>query len=715
MLFHGNMQSLASIQCTGIASSTLFKVNWRLSNAGQPYEASNVFYSTTQPITIPNLTNNATYTWDMVSMNSNGIIKGTSNSTVATLPTVMGRIGGSNSPTAVNNHCTFGSTGVLGDFTFGSAQAVTGDRMYLMQTICQPGVNANFSSDFVGIYDATSSAASYVNFNFNSGLAKRIPFSDSNKVNLFTCYDPLGKYVWSTYLQVCPGQTNVPSLANRVYDTCASANGTTAFAGSFGSSNMQVFCNGVSFGSSNLFNSLASGTYSGFVLGLNSRTGIPSYGLRLNAVNIRLANKPSDNSLYIAAYLASSTGNRLYYGGFDLFGNGSFTDYVDATATTTGGSGIVLMNIVNGVPQTPKITITNYYGTFLQSLKTDSSGNVFISFITNNVDNTAFSITDSTGTPKSVIFNSSTAQTRNNCIVKLNSTLVYQWTTLTQLQLDNINASPPNTATSTGSMMCLIDVTPAGNVVAAFAPGTVYSSNASKVTMCSSYKVETAVNGISANSSSTIGYRNPTTALPSSFVNSTFLLRLDGTNGGVISHTGFAQTDPSTTNVGAAMVPMSIACSAQENFVLGWKVFYNSMNANSPPYAYTYQNSNATEVTLCTSSNYGLNNLFGTNAFNWGQFGRQYVTGFDSNTKCSWESGILPFDGNTSQSGELSIGLSVTDNTYVASTWVGSYFTSYGFYDLGMRSIAHQAPVMVNRYNYTDRSFVTFGSNGAIV
>jgi hypothetical protein len=708
------MQSLASIQCTGIAGSSLFKVNWRLSNAVQPYEASNVLYSMTQPITIPNLTNNATYTWDMMSMNSNGTIKGTSNSTVAMLPTVMGRIGGSNNRLIANNACTFGSASSSRDFTFGSAQAVTGDRMYLMQTICQPGVNASVSSDFVGIYDAASSAASYVGF--NSGLAKRIPFNDSNMVNLFTCYDPFGKYVWSTYLQVCPGQTNVPSLANRVYDTCASLNGTTAFAGSFGSSNMQVFCNGGAFGSSNLFNSMASSTYSGFILGLNSKTGTPSYGLRINAINVRLANKPSDNSLYIAAHSASLTGNRLYYGGFDLFGNGSFTDYVDATVPIPG-YGIVLMNVVNGVPQTPRITISSSYGAILQSLKTDSAGNVFISFIaTNNNTTSAFSITDSTGTKNNVMFNSSTGSYRYNCIVKLNSTLAYQWTTFTQLQLDSINASPPNTATSTYSSMCVIDVTPAGNVVAAFAPDTVYNSNVSSVTACSSYKVETAVNGNIANSSNTISYLDPTTGLLPPFVNAVFLLRLDGSNGGVISHTGFAQTNPSTPNVGAAMVPMSIACSAQENFVLGWTVNYQSVNQSNPPYAYTYQNSNATEVTLCKSSNYGLNNLFGSNAFAWGSYNRQYVTGFDSNTKCSWESGILPFvGGNTSLNGEISIGLNVTDNTYVASAWVGSYFNSYGFYDLGTRSIAHQAPVMVNRYDYKDRIFVTFGSNGAIV
>jgi hypothetical protein len=711
-----DMQASASMQCPGVAGSSLFRVKWGLSNATTPYvyEASNVMYSMTQPITVQNLTNNATYNWDVVSMNSNGSIKGSNSVTMAMLPTVMGRIGTQNSNTTGNipGWCSFsGSPTGPGDFSFASPHAVTVDRMYMMQTICFPCINANFPSDTIGFYDASSSPGTYNTF--DNGLVKKIQVYDSNKLNIFTGYDPYGKLKWTTYMQVCQGQTGVAGLYNRVYDTCASLNGTTAFSGSFGSSNMQVFCNGAAFGSSNLFNAMSSSTYNSFVLGLNSSTGIPTYGLRFNAFIARLANKPSDGSLYLAFYSGSAT-NRLYYGGVDFFGNGSFTDYVDASA---GLNNIVVFNILNGVPQTPKITITHALGAILQSLKTDSAGNVFVSFI---VTHNNFSITDSSGTLKNISTSNSmpsTISNRNNCIVKFNSSLVYQWTTSTQLQLDSINVAPPNTVAPTNSKMCIMDVTPAGNVIAAFAPGPVFSSNATTVASCSSYKVETAVSGVAANSSNVISYFSPTTGLQP-FVNSAFLMRLDGSSGAVISHTGFAQTDPSVINWAAAMAPMSVACSANENFALGWTVNQGNMTV-STPYAYSYQNSNATDVTLVQSSNYGMSNLFWVLNFpaKYGNFGRQYITGFDSNTKCSWESGILAFSGSFSGTYDLSLGLNVIDNTYVASSASGSYAASIGYYDLGTKSIANsrQVPLMVNRYNSADRLFVSFGSNGAIV
>jgi hypothetical protein len=184
--------------------------------------------------------------------------------------------------------------------TFGKVADVTPDRIHVIQTVCLTGTA---TGDYVQIYDAYSppSTSTVV----DNGYVARIPITNTIRMNIFTGYDLNGKLAWFTHIQ------NSNSSVPRVFETCASRGGITLVAGYCGNTTnpaMQLYCNGLAYGTSNLMTAMLSTAYNSFLIGLYSN-GLPRYYLRSNASSIRVVEKPSDNSLYVA--LVTATVNTL--------------------------------------------------------------------------------------------------------------------------------------------------------------------------------------------------------------------------------------------------------------------------------------------------------------------------------------------------------------------------------------------------------------------
>jgi hypothetical protein len=666
-----------------------------------------MMYSFTQPVVIPNLESNMTYNLIAAHIDTNGCLKCQNSNMVAYLPTVRGKVGTTTYNTQRYNTCTFGNDTTTNQnvpspgITFGKVADVTPDRIYVIQTVCLSG----FATDYVEIFDATSS---------DNGYVTRTPITSTVRMNLFTGYDLNGKLQWFTHI------LNSNSSMPRVFDTCASRGGITLCAGSCGNTTnpvMQLYCNGLPYGTSNLMTVILSTAYTSFLIGLYSN-GFPRYYLRSNASSIRVAQKPSDNSFYVA--LVTTAGSMLYYGGADMFGNGKYSS-MDVGPL----NGIVLINIIDGIPQDLKISI-QAVGCALQALKTAANGSIFISL---TCDSNQVIVTDASGVPKT--YTASSMTNANACfILKLNANLSYSWCCFGQLQVGvsfpTVTSEPlsgtvvPSQQTNIPTIFtCLIDVTPTGSLVAVTSPSGLYSTSTSSFATATTFTTAVTVSssslmvqigsvaGTSTGTGTSITYVSGS-ATPT-FVHNMYMLRLDGVNGTIQTHAGFGQSDSSSFNSVYYLVrPLSVACGGNDGFVLGWKQLQMQ---NYTSYAYTYQGADGT---TSVSTGYAANSTF-SSIFNPGSGDKQYITAFDAGLKMAWESGFLT-TYELKMTGEVSVSFNVTDSAYLVSSW-GRLTDGAGprYYDTGTRSTDHFYFIHKNRWGMCDRLFLSIGLKGNIV
>jgi hypothetical protein len=724
------MQASASILYQCNVATSMCKVQWK-SSSSPSYDASNIYYSFTQPIVIPNLDSNTMYNMRATHMDSYGNFKNVNVDKVAYLPIVRGKIG---MMATAYNSCTFGNDAGMAPssgITFGKVADVTPDRINVVQTACISNIvpTATIPCDYVQIYDASSIPSVYIygTPSLDNGYVARIAILSDKRINLFTGYDSNGKLAWYTYI-LSPQNTSMP----RVFDTCASRGGITLCAGSCGNmanTTMILHCNGVPYGTSNLMTATLSppNAYSSFLIGLYSN-GFPKYYLRSNANSIRVAEKPSDKSFYVA--LVATGSSMLYYGGADMYGNGKYSS-MDVTLP----NGIVLVNIIDGIPQASKVTI-QATGCVLQALKTAIDGSIFISLTCTSpspISANSVTVTDASSVP--IVYTASSMTGQNSCvIIKLNANLTCAWCCFGQLKQD-VAMTTVTSAVTNGTVLpstqtniptiftCLLDTTPSGNLVAVISPNGLYSTYSSSFVAGSTTTYTTAVT-ISASSlllqvgyaaipttSTTITYVNGSST--PTFVHNMYLLRLNGVDGTIQTHTGFGQSDISSYNsVHYILRPLSMTCGGGEGFVVGWKQLEMKSNAPNMSYAYSYQSADGSSN---VSTTYAVSNT----QFGPGYGDKLYITAFmyDVNLvlKMAWESGFLS-SYILFQTGEISVSFNATDSAYLISSWGGTYdYTGPKYYDTGSRSTNHLFALNANRYNWCDRLFLSVGLNGNIL